>query len=93
MTLKFGKYNGRDLKEVPIEYLDWLIETYRKSLSEFEAESERREQAELASQSMAQKVIEAGFRSLSKQLHPDHGGSDDDMRELLATRAHLRSLL
>lgn len=93
MVLSFGKYKDYDLREVPDEYLNWLIDSTSKNLDSYQSERERRDQEELASQSLAQRIIESGFRTLSKQLHPDQGGTDADMRELIATREMLRGRL
>jgi hypothetical protein len=39
---------------------------------------------------MAAQIIDAGFRSMAKSLHPDLGGSHDDMIRLNDARDELR---
>ena len=92
MTLTFGKYCGRKLCDVPTDYLEWLRQSSKKTVEAIDTELERRELAEMADEDWMGRIISAGFRSLSHKYHPDHGGSDEEMRELLAARARLRGV-
>ena len=38
-------------------------------------------------------IIAAGYRQLSKKLHPDHGGTAEQMIQLNAARDRLKALL
>ena len=92
-TLSFGKYAGVDLRDVPRDYVEWLISSRKKDLAEYEAELERRELVEAASVSMGERIIQAGFRALSKQFHPDSGGSDAQFIELKAGYEQLKMVM
>jgi hypothetical protein len=36
-------------------------------------------------------IVEAGFKTLAKKLHPDHGGVDEEMKELLRLREKMKN--
>jgi len=42
---------------------------------------------------LALEVIDAGYKALSKKLHPDHGGSTEAMKDLNAVRGRLSARL
>jgi Putative quorum-sensing-regulated virulence factor len=92
-TMKYGKYAGHDIRDVPTEYLEWLLESQKSTGEQIEGELERRRLAEEANQSWLEKVIGAGYRSLAKQHHPDRGGDPEAMKELNAAVAKLRGML
>jgi hypothetical protein len=52
---------------------------------------DRRKEIELR-EDLARKLVEAGFRLLAKELHPDKGGSSELMRRLQAVRKALLDL-
>ena len=43
MTIEFGKFKGKDIREVPLDYLTWLADSNRNNLAQVENEIERRE--------------------------------------------------
>ena len=92
-SLGFGKYAGMDLRDVPQEYLEWLIQMRKKDLAEYQGELERRELVESASITMVERVVQEGFRSLAKKFHPDAGGSDAEFVELKAAHEQLKMVL
>jgi hypothetical protein len=47
-------------------------------------------QEAIARLELAQDVIDAGYRRLAKELHPDKGGAPDDMARLNRVRERLR---
>jgi hypothetical protein len=63
-------------------------------------EKRRKEQAEMEERLrkfredpirlMKGKLVDAGFKSLATKLHPDHGGNDQDMRNLYEARESLK---
>jgi hypothetical protein len=93
MILQFGKFKGYDLQEVPNDYLSWIIETQKKTLSEYEAEQTRRQSLQEARLSWAERIVQAGYRTLAMQCHPDHGGSNESMRQVIAAQERLKDLL
>lgn len=92
MVLNYGKYNGRDIREVPRDYLEWLLESSRKTAEAITAELERRDLLELADAGWAERIIRTGFRALAMQHHPDKGGETADMRRLLAAYEQLKGM-
>jgi hypothetical protein len=93
MILKFGKYKDQDIKTVPDDYLAWLIETQKKTLSEYQEEQERRAALQDARRSWAERLIQAGYRALANKHHPDHGGNDNDMLQVTAAKEKLKTLV
>lgn len=92
-TLSFGKHAGKDLQDVPEEYLQWLIQMRQKDLKEYQDELDRRALVEAGSLSMVEQIIREGFRSLSKKLHPDQGGSAAQFLELKSGEEQLKMVL
>ena len=93
MILTYGKYSGRDIRDVPRDYLEWLVESSRKTAEAISAELERRDLMEMADAGWAEKIIRTGFRALAMQHHPDKGGETADMRHLLAAYEQLKESL
>lgn len=91
--LRFGKYAGYDLRDIPTEYLEWMITQSERTIRDFSAELERRQTFEDASLSMAERIVQAGYRALAKQYHPDFGGTNVQMQELNGTIEALREML
>ena len=89
MKLKFGKYAGWDLEQVPDDYVDFMI----KSQTMWVEERERRDLIRESESSWVEKVIKAGQRDLAKRYHPDHGGTTQDMQAVNAAVAQLMELL
>ena len=92
MILQFGKYKGMDAADVPTDYVKWLERTQTASLQELR--TEMRKLGLTTSQDttvtyrtagltpLQLEMMEAGYRHLARQRHPDHGGSNDAMRDL-----------
>ena len=93
MVLNFGKHSGKDLSDVPEDYLGWLIDTRKKELQVYEAEVARRKAVEEASQSDLEKLIQAGYRALAQKAHPDKGGSAQEFQALQAAYEQAKMLL
>jgi hypothetical protein len=93
-TLKFGKYKGEDIQNVPTEYLRFLVGSAQETITEVQAELSRRELVEQAALPWIRRVVEVGYRELAKKYHPDAAGGDhDDMAELNAAVERLRELV
>ena len=93
MILKFGKYKDYDLQQVPDDYLGWIIETQKKTLDEYQVEQRRRLALQDARLSWAERLVQAGFRALAMQYHPDHGGNGESMQQVIAAQEQLKDLI
>ncbi len=91
--LRFGKYAGIPLSEVPTAYLEFLLHEQERMGKEIPAELERRRLAEEANQSWLERIISTGYRTLAREHHPDIGGDGETMKEINAAAALLRSLI
>ena len=92
MIFQFGKYKGKDAADVPTDYVKWLERTQTASLRELRAQM--RKLGLTTSQDttvtyraagltpLQLEMMELGYRNLARQRHPDHGGSNDAMRDL-----------
>jgi hypothetical protein len=93
MILKFGKYQDQDIRDVPREYLEWLLQSNKETVRAVEEELVRRELAEEASLSWIEKIALTGYRELAKRHHPDAGGQTRDMQEINAASDRLREMI
>ena len=89
MKMPFGKHRGRQLCELPFEYVAWLVDQdfLREPLrSRIQEEFDRRQHTEESEVSVNVKLIdeimEAGRRALAKRFHPDAGGRHESMMEV-----------
>lgn len=93
MKLSFGKYNGWDITAVPDDYVEYMITSNEKSLKMFRDEQERRIAVTDAKLPMMARIIQAGYRTLANQNHPDKGGSTSVMQEINAANEKLKVLI
>lgn len=102
MQMPFGLHKGKLLEDIPLDYLKWISQNLAlsPSLGPFvRRELERRGMIEggslrnEATRTMAFAIIQSGFRSLAKKLHPDVGGSDKEMRLLQTARLELEKIM
>lgn len=91
--IPFGKHRGERLEDVPEEYIAWLIERQRSTIEMYEKELDRRRLVEESSMSVVEQIVSAGYKTLAKKLHPDHGGSPDQFRALAAAKEQLGIIL
>ncbi len=80
--LRFGKYKDHDIRDVPSTYLEFLIESASQTIEDCDHELQRRQQIEESNLTWEQRIVEAGYRSLAKKHHPDHGGSVEEMQQV-----------
>jgi hypothetical protein len=99
VKLRFGKFRGRELADVPMAYLAYLFEQADDIEDELRAavrvELARRIEAPIAASrtsdhgspapELVGALIAAGFRRLAVKFHPDRGGDHRSM--IAATRA------
>jgi hypothetical protein len=100
MQMKFGRYKGRPLDELPDDYLDWLTTiSLREPLKTHVQRELRRRRAigdagippELRATAAA--IVSRGYRALSRERHPDAGGTHDGMVEVTAAREALDRMI
>jgi hypothetical protein len=107
-TMPFGKFKGATLRNVPDDYLQWLrgLEL-REPLRTHVAREHARRRARAhrrapeapglrlspALRETAAELISTGYRTLAKQLHPDSGGSHEQMVALTTVRDVLAAFL
>lgn len=86
--LRWGKYKGYDIKDVPKTYLLWL---YRNNLEVTEAIEKCLGTIDLENQVKSNypnnlsDSISSLRRRLAKRYHPDSGGSNESMAAVNAT--------
>lgn len=93
MILTFGKYNGEDIRNVPQDYIEWLIGTREADLRDYKAELERRKAIEEASMSIVEKIAHSGYKALARTLHPDAGGDTEQFKQLGMAYEQLKAIL
>lgn len=76
MFLRFGKYRGWDVSEVPLSYLAWLFEnlTEKPELHEAARQEIRRRVAGYEPEPLDPDRLRRVYRTLAIEHHPDHGG-------------------
>jgi hypothetical protein len=93
MIITFGKYNGQPLENIPADYIEWLISTRKKDIEMYQRELDRRATAELSTMTMVERIIQSGYRSLAKTMHPDAGGTTEGFQELQGSYEQLKGIL
>ena len=63
---------------------------YEQRLREIEARVAAQRAEDNKHRELIVQLIDAGYRAMAKTLHPDMGGSHDDMTRLTAVRDELR---
>jgi hypothetical protein len=96
MRMKFGKFKGYEVSELPDNYLDWLstLSDLREPLlsavasellKRFGAQQDPQQTRLLLSGEvldLADSVITAGYRKLCMEMHPDKQGDHESMVNL-----------
>lgn len=106
--MPFGKHRGERISDLPLDYLLWLRDNIdlREPLRTVVAFELRQRLAPPppphsffpslsvppALRPMVERIRQAGFRALSLKLHPDQGGTNEEMRRLLEADKVLRSI-
>jgi hypothetical protein len=89
MTMHFGKFVGYEVEDLPDHYLTWLVEQdwIREPLaSAILAELAARTVSPDEVKQVAREIVTTGYRTLAHRLHPDHGGTHQDMARLNAAK-------
>jgi hypothetical protein len=105
--MPFGRYRGALLDQLPDDYLAWLLtlddlreplrsavarEANRRRTHEWRHETSAR-LACCPAPDVAEALIGAGLRSLSRRYHPDAGGTHEQMIQVTAVADWLRGVL
>jgi len=102
-VIPFGKFRGLLVENLPDWYISWLADLpdlRDPLLSAVEQECERRFAERDSSDSgakecpaaeFAEELIGAGVRTLARRYHPDVGGTNEEMQNVNAAAAWLRS--
>lgn len=103
MLMPFGKYKGRELTEIPADYLYWLasLPDLRAPLKlALAAELRRREPSSSLLGStpedivcVAKQIVSAGYRAMALRCHPDTGGTHEQMLAVNGALTMLQGLL
>jgi hypothetical protein len=97
--MPFGKYRGSLLSEIPISYLAWVLNTCTNASPYLRAEIHRVLAAEAESTVKQQDalcspgLVSQWYRQLSREYHPDLGGSHDAMKAVNRGRELLLQLM
>lgn len=102
MNMPFGKYKGKPLCKLPEDYLLWLdsIDLEPGLRRAVDMETRRRFMPAVAKlraperlRSTVAAIVTSGFRGEAFRRHPDHGGTDAAMRELIEAKDWLMKVL
>ncbi|MDQ3347585.1 MAG: DUF3102 domain-containing protein [Acidobacteriota bacterium] len=74
----------------PVEQVIDRLDTETRNLRHEDAKRQENTQAERA---LTLHLIDIGYKVLARELHPDKGGSRDEMTQLNVVRADLRSMV
>ena len=97
MRMPFGKYKNVGLDEIPESYLLWVLEncdigiTLRRAIERELQVSD--EPSPAATQAIADDVVEAWYRTLAREFHPDWGGTHEAMKAVNRGRELLTEML
>lgn len=83
MVVKFGKYKGWPISEIPLSYLAWIFENLDGKPDLQEAarrEIQRRVSGYEYDEPFDRDVLRRLYRTLAMEHHPDKGGNGDIMK-------------
>jgi hypothetical protein len=84
--MPFGKYKGRRLCEIDIDYLEWLAtlpdlrDPLRSALEDILGQRAGRHSRPraLPQPEVVAEIVNAGYRALANKYHPDRPGGDPE---------------
>ena len=103
--MPFGRHRGRLVRDLPDHYLIWLINNvalYGDLRCAVEAEYEARDLQHTGSsvivlrpeqRPIAREIVDAGYHTLARRMHPDAGGTNEQMILLTAVATAMREQL
>ena len=84
MILRFGKFKGWHVEEVPLSYLAWIFEslTGKPEIREAALDEIRRRVSvyELGTKPLSMERVKRVYRTLAMEFHPDRGGTKEAMQ-------------
>jgi len=101
MRIRFGKYRGELIEDLPLDYLFWMSEKmesgFWREVANEEIERRRNARRQRTEQpirldfnGMVKEIVEAGYKALARKFHPDMGGDLQKIQQLNATMEKLR---
>jgi hypothetical protein len=103
MILRFGRYKGKAIKNVPYDYLSWMADnvTMKPRLREAVFHELRVREAntltamcpEPPPRADLEGIVRTWYRGLCMAYHPDHGGSVEAMKAINEAHDRLKKLL
>jgi hypothetical protein len=106
VRMRFGKYRGRELEDIPDDYKYWLLDASRETVlaleddlgEAHESPSNGNGHHDSAPPNLppgTKQLIEVGFKTLAKRYHADLNGgrADPRMVELNLMMEQLRKIL
>lgn len=94
MKIDFAKYNEQDTETMLFGDLYSFMWDMQRMIDAIQLEIKAREEKQIqqAANSWLEKIIIAGYRSLALKFHPDQGGDEDAMREIITAKERLLEL-
>lgn len=93
-TMPFGKHKGKRLCDVPTDYLKWCLDNCdRMTPSLRNAIKHQLAKAEKPANVPSVNVCHQWYRTLSREFHPDLGGSHEAMKAINRGRDVLLQLV
>ncbi|HEX3151234.1 MAG TPA: hypothetical protein VHR66_24360 [Gemmataceae bacterium] len=95
--MNFGKHRNKELKDVPLDYLEWMLFSGKYEFRSISLEAAIREEYDQRinppkadrpnwgsppKQAVTPDSVDETFRTLSRKYHPDCGGSNEAQQAL-----------
>jgi hypothetical protein len=89
MTMPFGKHKGEELEDIPVGYLEWVLENctnikpwLRDAICEVLGIDAPTSRPRAPSPKMPDGIVGRWYSELVKRWHPDRGGSVEAMQAI-----------
>lgn len=98
--MPFGKHKNRELEDIPADYLLWVLDnvetlspTLRAEINRVLAVGKTYTWTDPPRQDLSLEIVNTWYRRLSKEFHPDLGGSHEGMKAINRGREIMLELL